>query len=443
MSELEANGIRVDVKRILHTQRQIQNRIDEGTGKLQRSKVYKAWKKKYGSRTNLNSRAQLAEVLFKVMKLAPTKHTATRAQVSEDVLEQLGLPFTDKYLRLEKLKKAKNTYLKNLLREAVDGFMHPNFNLHLARTYRSSSSHPNFQNIPLRDPFIKKLIRRCIIARPGRCLVDLDFKGSEINAGAWYHKDPVMLDYIKTDPGRMHYDVAKDCYLLSDNQMTNDIRYSAKNKFVFPQFYGDWYINCAHNLWMAIKQLQLKTAQGLPLYGWLKRKGITELGDLNSKESPKPGTFEEHISDVEARFWYERFNTYRQWKEEWWKLFRQRGRLKMLTGFEVSGYIGRKEAINYPIQGTAFHCLLWCLIRISKLLKKYNMKTLLVGQIHDSALSDTPENELDDYIEIAMKVITVDLKKHWPWIITPIRAEVEVTPIGGSWYEKEKYKITN
>ena len=69
------------------------------------------------------------------------------------------------------------------------------------------------------------------------------------------------------------------------------------------------------------------------------------------------------------------------------------------------------------------------------------MKTKLVGQIHDDAVSDVPEKELENYIELTTDVITRQLQKHWPFIITPMRVEVEVTPIGGSWYEKQEYKI--
>jgi DNA polymerase I-like protein with 3'-5' exonuclease and polymerase domains len=112
----------------------------------------------------------------------------------------------------------------------------------------------------------------------------------------------------------------------------------------------------------------------------------------------------------------------------------------MLSGFRVSGYLNRKKVINYPVQGTAFHALLWCLIRISYLLKKYKMKTKLIGQIHDDAVSDVPEKELSNYIEIALDVITVQLKKHWPWIITPMQVEIETTPIDGSWYEKKLWE---
>ena len=442
MAEMEANGIRVDVDYIKRTQRKMDVRIKYLTERLQKDKIYKIWKKTFGWKMKLGSRTQLANVLFDKMRLHSNRQTSTRQAADADALEDLNLPFVNQYLHIEKLKKARSTYLANILYETVDGFIHPNFNLHLVRTYRGSSDHPNFQNIPMRDALIKKLIRRSFIARPGHCLVDLDFKGSEVNAASWYHKDPVMLKYIATNPGKMHFDAAKQIYKLPSKLMTPEIRYCAKNKFVFPEFYGDWWLSCAHNLWNAIDKMKLKTADGIPLKEWLERKGITCLGTGDPKNI-NPESFEAHLKDVEYDFWHNRFAVYQEWKDEWWGLYQERGWFQMLSGFRVAGYLNRKEVINYPVQGTAFHALLWCLIRINQLLKKYNMKTKLVGQIHDDAVSDVPKRELSNYIEIALDVITIQLKKHWPWIITPMQVEIETTEIGGSWYEKQEYKITN
>jgi DNA polymerase I-like protein with 3'-5' exonuclease and polymerase domains len=304
----------------------------------------------------------------------------------------------------------------------------------------NSSDHPNFQNIPMRDPLIKKLTRRSFIARPGHCIVDLDFKGSEVGAAAWYHKDPRMLEYINNPKKDMHRDMAQQIYMVPKKLMTPEIRYCAKNMFVFPQFYGDWWLSCAKSLWKAIDRLNLKTSNGIPLKKWLKKKGIVRSGTGDSK-NVDPHSFEGHLKSVEYDFWHNRFSVYQEWKDDWWESYREKGYFRMLTGFKVFGYINRKDCVNYPVQGTAFHCLLWSLIRLSKLLRKYKMKTKLIGQIHDDAVSDTPEKELDDYINLAMDVITKQLPKHWPWIITPMRVEVEATPVGGCWYEKKEYKI--
>lgn len=442
MEEMERNGICIDMKYLLKAQQDIEVKIQSLNEKLKNSKVGKKWRRKYGDRTKFGSRDQLADILFNVLKY-PTEgiqEGKTRISADAEALEDINLPFVKDYVLVEKLKKAKNTYLENIKRETVNGVLHPNFGLNLARTFRGQSDHPNFTNIPVRDPVIKEKIRRCFIPRPGNCIVDLDFKGSEVNAASWYHHDPVVIKYIKTDPGRMHTDAAGACYLLPNNLITKDVRYCGKNKFVFPEFYGDWWLSCAKNLWFAIDRMNLQTSDGIPLKKWLKSKGIKRLGsgDPNNIIS---NSFEAHIKKVEHTFWFKKFKVYSQWKEDWWEEYQRKGYFKMLTGFVIFSNLSRKDCINYPIQGTAFHCLLWCLIRINQLLKKYKMKSRLIGQIHDSAVGDVPEKELKDYIDIALNVITVELKKHWSFISTPISAEVEVTPVNKSWYEKSEYKI--
>jgi len=441
MAEMERNGIHIDVEYVKRTQKKIQKRIDHLTEELKQHKIYKRWKKEYRNKTKIGSRSQLADVLFNIMKMPCETYTkgGARHSADADALEDLNIPFTKKYIQCEKLKKAKNTYLAGIRREVVDDYIHPNFNLHLVTTFRGQSDHPNFTNIPTRDPLIKKLVRRSIIPRPGHCIVDLDFKGSEVCAASWYHKDPTMLEYINDKTKDMHGDMARQIYMLPKKLMTKEIRYCGKNMFVFPQFYGDWWMSCARSLWRAMNILNLKTAKGLPLKEWLERQDILCLGTHDSKNI-NPKSFEAHLKNVEDDFWNNRFCVYQEWKDNWWEDYRKKGSFQMLTGFEVEGYINRKNCINYPVQGVAFHCLLWCLIRIQQLLRKYKMKTKLIGQIHDDAVADVPAKELENYIEIATDVITKQLRKHWPWIITPMRIEVETTEIDGSWYSKKPWK---
>ena len=440
MAEMEHNGICVDLEYVKSTQKKIRERVVFLTQKLKQDKIWATWQKAFPQKANIGSRSQLAHVLFEVMKIPCQSQTTTRQSADEEALDDLNLPFTKLYLQCEKLKKADKTYLTNIAKETVNGVIHPNFNLHLARSQRGSSDHPNFTNIPVRDPLIKKLIRRSFKPRIGHRIVDLDFKGSEINGACWYHKDPVMLNYVNDLKKDMHGDLACQIYRISKSQLTEDTRYCGKNMFIFPEFYGDWWMSCARNLWKAIDRMDLKTVKGTPLKQWLKKKGITTLGSGDSRNLT-PKSFEAHLKNVEHDFWYNKFRIYQDWKDQWWSDYQTRGFFQMLSGFKVSGYINRKQCINWPIQGTSFHALLWCLIRISQLLKKYRMKTKLIGQIHDDAVSDTPDKELNNYIELALDVITVQLPKHWPWIITPMRVEIEVTPVDGSWYQKSTINI--
>jgi len=295
------------------------------------------------------------------------------------------------------------------------------------------------QNIPIRDPEIAEIIRPSFIPRASnRQIGELDFSGVEVRVSACYNKDPNLLTYIRDETTDMHRDMAMECYILLIEQMTKDIRYCAKNKFVFPQFYGDWFFSCAQSLWVAIDRMNLKTAQGVPLKKHLREHGIRKLGVLDPKIPPRPGTFIYHLRQVEKRFWEERFAVYAQWKWDWWNAYVKKGYFDTYTGFRCSGLMDKKQASNYPIQGSAFHCLLWCLIKIQKRLKKYKMKTVLIGQIHDSVLADIAKGELKDYVEIAYGIMTKELRKHWKWIIVPIDADCEIAPVGESWFKKAK-----
>ncbi len=227
----------------------------------------------------------------------------------------------------------------------------------------------------------------------------------------------------------------------ADAKRIKNIRYCSKNKFVFPEFYGSWYFSCAPALWEAIETMKLHTRDGTSLRDYLKTKGISKLGSLERGSKPVKGTFMYHIKDVENDFWNNRFKVYKQWRADWYKDYQENLEFTTLTGFTISGIMQKNEVINYPVQGVAFHCLLWSLIRLQKLLKKYNMKSLIIGQIHDSIVADVVDTELYDYLQIANQVLTVDIKKHWNWIITPIEIEAEVAPVGKSWYEKKVMKI--
>jgi len=443
LSQVEANGIRIDTDYLENAIRRTSNRIKNLTQEIKGHKIYRRWRKQYGSKTNLGSREQLGKILFDVMKYDCPSRTATgRPQADEDALKSTGLKFVDSYLRLEKLKKAKSTYLQGILRETTDGFLHPNFPLHFVQSYRGSSDHPNFQNIPIKDPEFAKLIRRAFLARRNHQIVELDFKGAEICSTTCYHKDPMMIKYIENPKLDLHRDMGAECYMVKKSQVTWGIRDCGKNRFVFAEFYGDWYKTRAVSLWKGIEEMNLKIEEtGVDLYTHLKSKGITGLGACDYDEKPERGTFEKHIQEVEYDFWNRRFKVYNQWKKDWYNEYLRKGYFEMLTGFVVEGFYDRKQVINYAPQGTAFHWLLWSLIRIQRLLNKYKMKSLIVGQIHDSIVGDIHRKERKDYLEIAKQVIFEDIRKHWKWINVPLIVEAEVAPVGGSWYEKEEVKI--
>lgn len=444
LSRVESNGIRIDTERLARTKEKLRNKIRKLKQEMEESEVWtKIWKRRYGIKSNFSSRDQLAVVLYKEMGFAITGATAGgRASVDTEALQQIDHPFVSQIAQMLKYEKALGTFLKGIEGEMVDDRLHPVFSLHTTRSHRSSSERPNFQNFPVRDKEISKIIRSLFIASPDCVLVDNDFKGIEVSISACYHKDENFISYITTPGKDMHRDMAAQIYKLPVDEVSKDTRYGAKNKFVFPQFYGDFYVTCAKSLWDWIKRGKLQTVTGVPLFDHLKSKGICKLGKCDPEEDPVPGTFEHHLREVENHFWNKRFMAYGQWRKDWYNAYLQKGYFDLLTGFRISGLMKRNAVTNYCVQGSAFHCLLWSLIQINRRLRKYKMKSLIVGQIHDSLVGDIRIDELKDYLEIVEQVTKTELREHYKeWLIVPLETECEISP--GNWFQKKEVKFKN
>lgn len=452
LADVEANGIRIDVGLLDSKIKRTTKRITNLRNKLREQDIWKEWKKQFGTKAKLGSRDQLSFVLFDCLGYEypldeePRVDSRTKRKKykgDEEVLASVKHVFVKNYLKLTKLEKMNGTYLKGIRKHvAPDGFLRPGFNLHIAETWRSSSSDPNFQNIPVRNPEVGREIREVFVARDeDHVLVEIDYSGIEVRIAACYHKDPVMMEYINDESKDMHRDMAAECYKCQPDQVSKGMRYCGKNQFVFPQFYGDFYVDCARVLWDSVRKMKLELNDGTPVFDWLKKQGIKRVGELDPEQKPRPGTFEKHIQDVEHDFWKRRFKVYDKWKDRWWKAYQENGYFQMKTGFVARGIYRRNQVINSPVQGAAFHCLLKSLIKLNKWVKKNLKRSYLVGQIHDSILADVHVKELDKYLKKANKIMTKDLVRDWDWIVVPIEIEAEVTPPGGNWYQKEEIKL--
>jgi DNA polymerase-1 len=440
LSRVEHVGIRVDERQL---QANINKTLKDMTDlelKMKADPLWRTWRKRFGDSTNLGSREQLGKLLFEDLGYETDKKTEIgRFKVDESVLQEVNHPFVNDYIWWQKLQKCESTFLRGIQREVCNGYLHPFFSLNIARTYRSSSDSPNFQNFPIRDKILGALIRSVFIPRKGRSFLEIDFKGVEVRVSACYNKDPVLIEYILDESKDMHRDMAAQCYKLAAEQVSKEIRYCGKNMFVFPQFYGDWYKECAKQMWEAVLKMHLVTTDGIPLGEWLEKKGIKERGACDPKQQPVKGTFEYHMKGVQDDFWGRRFQVYGKWKDTWFNQYTKKGYFKTYTGFVCSGVMARNDVINYPVQGAAFHLLLWSLIELQDWLIKNKMKSMIVGQIHDSLLLDVHPDELEVVYFKAREIMTESIKEFAPWLIVPLEIEVDASET--NWHEKHSFAV--
>ncbi len=438
LQRAEQVGMRIDVAYVKAKIDELQNKVHELHEELKQSELGKAWKKLFPAEFNPNSDDQLRKVIYDYLGLEPQKYTQSGAPATDaEALRKLSnqLPDVNFVREIRRWTKAQQ-YLKNFLIEQVNGILHPFFNLHTVKTYRSSSSNINFQNIPKRDAEIMKLVRRAILPHKGCQLLEIDYGSQEVRIACCYTKDKSLIQYVSDPSSDMHRDTAIDIFLLPSLDKSHPgeklLRNAAKNGFVFPQFYGDYFKNCARYLWedwVWEHKIQIRNpdnpSQDIFVLDWLAKKGIKTFED-----------FEEHVRKVEDNFWNVRFKEYNTWRENQVAFYHENGYVDLYTGFRCKGLMGRTQVINYPIQGSAFHCLLQAFIWIDEAFDRFDLKSRLIGQIHDAIVINVWPDELELVMAICYKYMIKKLMREWTWIIVPLEIEADITDVDAPWSEK-------
>ena len=88
---------------------------------------------------------------------------------------------------------------------------------------------------------------------------------------------------------------------------------------------------------------------------------------------------------------------------------------------------GSRAAMNTPIQGTAADIMKIAMINVYNELKKRNLKSKIVLQVHDEMMIEVPENEIEEVKNILQECMQNAVK-----LKVPLIAEVS---IANNWYD--------
>jgi len=442
LSKASEVGFRLDVEYCKETISKIEKEIELLKEELLDSRFVKRWKEIYKDKFNLGSNHQLEYYLYTVLKYKPVEFTEKGKGSTNDIsINKLDIPELRKLIRIRKLSKIKDTYLSNYLREQVDGALHPVFNLNTVISYRPSVNSPNLANVSKHNEEAYKYIRSALIPKKGHLFLEVDYKNLEVYVNTMFHKDPTMFKYL-LGGADMHTDMAKQIYML-DSFDKNDkyhslLRFFIKGDWNFSQAYGSYYVNCAKDF---ARDLEL------PNRKWKNTDGIKINDDKTICEHyiEKGITcykeFENFLKRVEEDYWGKRFPVYRQWRENIWYDYQKKGYIENPIGFKFQGLMRFKNVINVPAQSTAFHILLWALIRISDILEKKKLNSKIILQIYDAIVFDVDPEELDTIKRIIKKVMTKDVEKEFSFINVPLGIDAEISEIDGNWYNMKHIEI--
>jgi DNA polymerase-1 len=426
-SDIQINGLPCNDEYYLKIDKKLDKEIKELDKYLHNGEEAKQFKDLYGKEINLKSSQQLGNLFYDVLGYPEQLNDEGNRTTDKNVLKDIELPFVEKLLQHKKLLKVKDTYVKAYIEHSNGGIIHPFINAHTTKTTRSSMQAPNMQNVPNRDKEAKALCRGGLIPSKGFHIGEADYSGIEVAMGCPYHQDPQMITYVTDKTTDMHRDTGMDLFVLNKAQITKDIRQLAKNNFVFPQFYGDYWKQCAANLW---EFRDLKTNDEVTLKKHLSKNGIFSLLD-----------FEEHVRKMERTFWDKRFKVYNQWRKDQFQLYLHQGYIDTFTGVRHRGVLNRKDVSNHNIQGEAFRIQFYTLINLNEELKKQKFATKIINQIHDSIIFNMHPEEIDDVFRLMHDIGVTEVMKHYEWINVPLVIDFELAPKDAPWNKKDKYKL--
>ena len=357
LADIEHIGIRVDPKEL--------DKMSQSMEKEVRRLEKEVWKLA-GSEFNVNSPAQLAEILFDKLNLQPNarRGKAKARSTAADILEELSAqhPLPAKIIEYREISKLKSTYVDALpkLIHPETGRLHTSFSQTGTATGRLSSSDPNLQNIPIRTELGRE-IRAAFVAEKGKILLSADYSQIELRIMAHFSEDPVLIDAFRNGED-IHARTAQEVFGVGPLAQTTEHRRAAK-AINFGIIYGLSPFGLAQQLGIEQKE----AAKFINSY-FTRYRGVKEYLDKILVETRKTGV---------ARTLFGRIRPIPEINSP----------QMQLRNF------AERTALNSPLQGTAADLIKLAMITIDRRLAEEKFEAKMILQVHDELLFEAPAKE--------------------------------------------------
>jgi DNA polymerase-1 len=348
----------------------------------------------------MSSPQQLGKILFEKLNLDPKAKKTKTGQwaTGEEVLSRLvdEHPIVSQILEFREMQKLKSTYIDSLpTLIGPDGRVHTSFNQAVAATGRLSSTNPNLQNIPIRTARGRE-IRKAFVARDGDYqILSADYSQVELRLMAHFSEDATMIEAFKQGKD-IHAITASRIFKVDLDQVDSDMRRKAKTAN-FGIIYG-------------ISAFGLSQRLSIP------RKEAADLIDAYFTEFSSVKKYMDRIIHLAQEQEY--VSTI---------LGRRRYLPDINSRNQTQRGFAERNAINAPIQGSAADIIKLAMINLHDWMKKENLKSRMVLQVHDELVFDAHRSEIDL------------LKEKVPFFMSgaiPMTVPLEVgVGVGENWFE--------
>ena len=277
---------------------------------------------------------------------------------------------------------------------APDGRIHSTFNQTITATGRISSTEPNLQNIPVRME-LGRMIRKVFVPKTGCVFVDADYSQIELRVLAHLSGDERLIQAYR-DAEDIHRITASQVFHIPFDEVTPLQRRNAK-AVNFGIVYGISSFGLSQDLSISRKEASEYIEKYFETYPGIKNflDGLVEHAKENGYVTTLYG--------------------------------RRRPMPELKSSNFMQRSFGERVAMNAPIQGTAADIIKIAMIRVSERLKREQLKSRLILQIHDELLIEAEKEEVE-------QVKTILREEMQGAAELSVRLEVDMHT-GNNWYE--------
>jgi DNA polymerase-1 len=371
LSDMEWEGVRIDTAKLADYAGELTRELED---------LEKQVREMAGEPTlNVNSPAQLGEVLFGKMKLVEKpKMTKTRQySTDEETLQNIAdrHPIVRLILEYRGVKKLLSTYVEALpqLVNPLTGKLHTSYNQAVTATGRLSSTNPNLQNIPIREERGRR-IRQAFVASDGNhLLLSADYSQVELRLMAHLSGDTALIEAFRAGED-IHCATAARIFGVPLSDVTADMRRKAKTAN-FGIIYGISPFGLS-------QRLHIPRAEARDIIEGYFRSypGVKEYMDRVVVEARQMG----YVSTIFGR---------------------RRFLADINSRNAVARGLAERNAINAPLQGSAADIMKIAMIHLARGLRERGLRSKMILQVHDEVVIDVLREEQDEVAALVVEAM--------------------------------------
>lgn len=389
LARMEKEGMALDAEGLKNYNIELEARIE-----TRKANIYEL----AGCEFNINSPKQLGEVLFEKLGLPGMKKTKSGFSTDADTLEHLRSyhPIINEILDYRTVSKLKSTYGDGLLAAlSPDGRLRTNFKHAYTQTGRLSSAEPNLQNIPIKTPEGRELRKFFVAKDSGHCLIDADYSQIELRILAALSNDETMVNTF-LEGGDIHTTTASQVFGVAKEDVTPEMRKSAK-AVNFGIVYGISDFSLAGDIGVTRKE----AAAYIEGY-FAKYPGVKKYLDELCENAASDG----YVTTLYGR---------------------RRNIPELQSPKKTLQALGKRLAMNTPIQGTAADIIKMAMVKAEKALAESGLDAKLILQVHDELIVEAKREDAEKAAELLRNCM-----ERAATMAVPLSVEVK---IADSWFD--------